>query len=108
MQPLYYKKSFFVSSRVKIHVRIKLQNRNRDASLLYKQISADPLHSNTTLRQKPRPTPLHPHQWAQRAEKWQQGPCTKVHWDPGPLSSIVQKNGEVQEQLLLAAQDIWD
>lgn len=31
------------------------------------------------------------------------GPGTKVRRDPGPHSSFVQKNGEVQEQLLLAA-----
>lgn len=69
-----------------------------------------PLHTlaKTQVRQKLQPTCLHPHQWAQRAEKRQEGPRTKVHRDPGPLSSFVLKNGEVQEQLLLAARDIWD
>lgn len=69
-----------------------------------------PLHTltKTQVRQKLQPSCLHPHQWAQRAEKRQEGPCTKVQRAPGPLSSFVLKNGEVQEQLLLAARDIWD
>lgn len=41
-----------------------------------------------------------------KSRKRQEGPQTKVQRDLGPLSSFVLKNGEVQEQLLLAAWDI--
>lgn len=44
-----------------------------------------------------------------KEQKTTGGDCsTKVHRDPGPLSSFVPKNSEVREQLLLAARDIWD
>ncbi len=81
-----------------------LQKKNKNKN------KKNPLHTltKTKLWQKLQPTLLRPHQWAQRAEKRREGPRTKVHCDPGPLSSFVLKNGEVQEQLLLAAQDIWD
>lgn len=40
--------------------------------------------TKTTLGQKPQPTLLHPHQWAQRAEKRQEGPRRKGAPRPRP------------------------